>query len=149
LEAKCCGYVVEYEFMHQQLETINSNEQWILLAKQINHCKVKITCCISWAFYAPSKSFSPKMNSSFNLTSQELLKFVICYFIVSLASLKKGLITYWSINGIFSFREHHNLCFFGYVHYNKNDIHKKQFEKNLVLFIVKEFVLLSFVEVFL
>jgi len=106
LEAKCCGYVVEYEFMHQQLETINSNEQWILLAKQINHCKVKITCCISWAFYAPSKSFSPKMNSSFDLTSQELLKFVICYFIVSLASLKKGLITYWNINGIFSFREH-------------------------------------------
>jgi hypothetical protein len=43
---------------------------------------------------------------------------------------------------------YHNLCIFGYAPYNKNGLHRKQFEENLVLFIAKEFVFLSFVAVF-
>jgi len=36
--------------------------------------------------------------------------------------------------------------FGGCVHYNKDDHHQKQFEKDFILFIVKELVLPSFVE---
>jgi hypothetical protein len=38
-------------------------------------------------------------------------------------------------------------AFFGsFVPYNKNDLHQKQFEKDVVLFITKELVPLSFIE---
>jgi hypothetical protein len=57
--------------------------------------------------YELMASFSPKMNSSSNSTSKELLiKYVFYYLFVPFTGQKKGVITYKSINGMSSFQKH-------------------------------------------
>jgi hypothetical protein len=113
LETKCCVSTSSF-VIHASTSTLvknctiaNPSDQWALLAKQRDRWKANSCVTTMLTLYALMASFSPKVNSSSNSTSEELLiKCVLYYMFVPFIGQKKGVITYKSTNGISSLQKH-------------------------------------------
>lgn len=113
LETKCCVFKSSF-VIHASTSTLvkfftitNPSDQWGLLAKQKDHWKANICVITMLTLYALMASFSPKVNSSSNSSSKELvIKCVLYYMFVPFIGQKKGVITYKSTNDMSSPQKH-------------------------------------------
>jgi hypothetical protein len=87
LKTKCCvptsSFVIRASTstLVKNSTITNPSDQWALLAKQRDHWKAKSCVTTMLTLYALMACFSPKVNSSSNSTSKELLIRCVLYYL--------------------------------------------------------------------
>jgi len=105
LDIEYCGFALNFYVIASTTSIENSTtkdvpQQWALVTKLKEFWKIKSCTTTSQTFFAPMNTSSLKVSCSSNLFEQ--LKCVLYYHVVLVVKLKKGIISYKIINGIFT-----------------------------------------------